>query len=168
MNRWSGLLVPLLLTSVALAVFGQTTTTVPAHTHDSEDIIDGSKNPELIPDVIAWRLWMLSVIAPDPAHPELAQHRQDVFLKTAGFDDNELDKAKQVLLQFKADYESLRQAHNDQVKAGTAGNIRPQRDSLAATTRDRLLAITVHGDDIKDFLKGEKAKMRIPRSEAQQ
>ena len=157
------LLLAMVLTGIATA---QQATTM--HTHNA-DIIDGSKTPELIPDVIAWRLWMLSVIAPDPDHPELAQHRQDVFLKKAGFDDTELDAARKVLAQFKQDYESAKAAHNDQVKSGAAlSQFRAQRDSLAATARDRLLSVTSQGDEIKKYLTDQKAHMRIPVEEAQQ
>ena len=157
-----------LLTGIALVTRVPAQTTM--HTHNA-DVIDGSKTPELIPDVIAWRLWMLSVIAPDLDHPELAQHRQDVFLKKAGFDDTELDQARKVLAQFKQDYEAMKQAHNQQVQSGinpSLADFRVRRDSLAASARDSLLSVTTQGDEIKKYLTDEKAHMRIPVEEAQQ
>ena len=74
-----------LLLCVALSVSAQTSN----HTH-APDMIDGAKNPELIPDLTAWRLWMLSVTEKDPDHPELDQQRQDAFLRAAGYEEYEL------------------------------------------------------------------------------
>jgi hypothetical protein len=54
---------PLLLLLCPLSLMAQGRTPITSHVHSTAPttIIDGAKTPNLIPDVAAWRLWLLAV-----------------------------------------------------------------------------------------------------------
>ena len=86
MLRWSA--VSLLLVCLTLTTFGQS----PTHEHipAPSDIIDGAKTPDLIPDVVAWRLWLLAATAGDSKYPDLASPRRTSFLRVAGIGPDDM------------------------------------------------------------------------------
>jgi hypothetical protein len=125
------------------------------HNHPQETI-DGAVHPELIPDSTAWRLWMLSVTAKDPQHPELAEQREEAFLAKAGFSEADRPQVKQALENFRTAYEKILQDQGNTLKA--------RRDLLVTETQVNLLALR---PKLKEFIQGEKVRMRVPRSEVQ-
>lgn len=162
------MIAPLLIGS--LAAYAQTSHNHPLATPTTNDpgIIDGAKSPELIPELTAWRLWLLAVSATDAQHPELDDQRQTAFLNAAGFRTTELYNCKQVLAHFRADYAQLIEDHNKLIEAGkTDGEFLARRDALVDAARISMLNRTVNGDRVIKFLVKEKVRMQIPRQEAQ-
>jgi hypothetical protein len=81
---------------------------------DPPAIIDGSKDPQLIPDVVAWRLWFVSVALPTGAS-EAAQARRRVQLKAAGLKGRDITAAASAVATFKTSYDHLIGAYNDSI-----------------------------------------------------
>jgi hypothetical protein len=68
MNRSFAIILVLVLSISTPTVCQETTE---PHQHSQQSVIDGSVNPELIPDLTAYRLYLLSVSrAPNPAAEE--------------------------------------------------------------------------------------------------
>jgi len=84
----------------------------------SADIIDGAKTPSLIPDITAWRLWLLAATAQNKSHPGWAVDRQHGILKTAGISDDDLIDADEAISHFRTDYRTLMDSYNKHVNAG--------------------------------------------------
>lgn len=151
---------------VGQTAFGQTMTH--EKTAASVGIIDGAKTPDLIPDLTAWRLWLLSVTAEDSGKPEVATDRRHAFLKQAGVVDDDMVIADEALAHFKADYASMMDRYNKQVNAGENPSVaafRAQRDALVQATQTSLsvqLAPSSAGK-LKNFIVGEKARMKVSK-----
>lgn len=135
---------------------------ISVHTHNNPDLIDGSKTPDAIPDSTAWRLWLLSVTAKDPKHPEFDQMRQDAYLITAGYDEDDLPILRQVLDDFRMAYDSMMQAHNLADATGqnpSPAALKVRRDSLVAEARASLLSGKPEtAERVKKFINGEKKR----------
>lgn len=158
-------LFPLILSVSALAQS-------PAHDHaDHADIIDGSKTPDAIPDVTAWRLWLLSVTAKDPKHPELDQVRQDSYLLGAGFEEEDLPLIRQVVNDFRMAYDSMVEDHNSATAAGlkpSLASLKARRNSMVSETRASLLSGKAEtAERVKKFIDGEKQHMKVSKTEVQ-
>jgi len=144
---------------------------VPVHVHDNPDLIDGSKTPDAIPDSAAWRLWLLSVTAKDPKHPESDQLRQDAYLRAAGWEEDDLPILREVLDDFKMAYDSMMQDHNMAEAAGqnpSLASLKARRDSLVAEARASLLSGKPEtAERVKKFINGEKKRMKVSKTEVQ-
>jgi len=68
----------LVLSVFALGTWAQTSTS--QHQHPNENVVDGAKNPELIPDSTAYRLWLVTVSLP-PNATEKERTFQQAHLK---------------------------------------------------------------------------------------
>lgn len=99
---------------------------VPMHMHSSiaGNFIDGSQHPELIPDSIAYRLF-LTVVAEPPNASEERKPRQKAFLRSAGLDDNDIQAAIPVLATFKVKYRDLIETYNQSVVTANARHVAP-------------------------------------------
>jgi hypothetical protein len=153
---------------VGQTAFGQTMTHEETAASVPVEIIDGAKTPDLIQDVTAWRLWLLSVTAEDSSKPEVATDRRHAFLKQAGVVDDDMVIADEVLAHFKADYASMMDRYNKQVNAGQNPSLeefRAQRDALVQATQTSLsgqLAPASAGR-LKNFIVGEKSRMKVAK-----
>lgn len=114
------------------------------HSNAANDMIDGAQHPELIPDVVAYRLFLLGISEP-PNTPEERKPRQLAFLKSAGLDDSDINEAIPVLARFKLDYKQLIDQYNQTVVEANAKHSSPdleglivRRDELVRSTRDAL------------------------------
>jgi hypothetical protein len=167
MKHW---ILCLLVFASSLSATAQTTNTVHNHT-TNEDIIDGSKTPELVPDSTAWRLWLLAVTATDPQHPELDQARQDAQLLSAGFEREDLPVMRQNLSTFKIAYDALVEDHNQAVTRGSSPSVvsfKAARDSLVKATQTRMLSIKVDAEArVRGFINQQKRHMRVSKTEVQ-
>jgi hypothetical protein len=113
-------------------------------THGSPSMIDGTKHPELIPDSVAYRLFLLTVAEPlDAAHEQKA--RQRAYLKMAGVADRELDRAFTILAAFKTKHDELVSEYNNTVDAANASGEAPdlqtfmsRQQKLVESTRNAL------------------------------
>jgi hypothetical protein len=112
------------------------------HATAAPDLIDGSKNPELIPDSTAYRLFFLGVSEmPSPSLAETT--RQRAHLTRAGLKENDLQAAAPVLASFKTQYAALIAQYNESadVKAGSQAGLAlflSKREALVQATRDEL------------------------------
>ena len=133
------------------------------HNHPAVAIIDGAKNPELIPDIVTYRLYLLTVAHMTPT-------LQEAQLKSAGLSPSEIPAAAKVLDDFKTQFDALRKAHNDAVVAAKAS--RPRPDSrLFAMQRDALVnsavgalggALTANGmQAFRSHVTAEKKRMKL-------
>ena len=98
----------LLIPTVALCMTAaaQLPPTTHAHSAPSVAMIDGSKNPELIPDSTAYRLFFVSVAdGTNPSEDEIARHR--AHLSRLGLKDVDEQSLAQVLKTFKTQYGDL-------------------------------------------------------------
>jgi hypothetical protein len=147
----------------------------PAHEHSAmaAPMIDGSKNPELIPDSTAYRLFFVSVAeSANPTPEETARHK--AHLSRTGLKDSDKASLTNVLKEFKAQYSDLIKNYNDaaqvallQGQAPDYGAFLRQRDALVQSTRDKLkLALTPEGmTGLDAFVQGEKHKMKIQQAQ---
>jgi hypothetical protein len=103
--------------------------------------IDGAKTPNLIPDLAAWRLWLLSVTAEDSKRPELSEARRQSFLRAAGIPAMEMHTAEEIFAQFPKDYAALVDGYNRRLSAGEnppISEFRAQRDALVQAVQNTL------------------------------
>jgi len=139
-----------------------------SHTATPVGIIDGAKTPNLIPDLTAWRLWMLSVTSEDNTRPELSEARRQAFLRMAGIPDIEIPIAEQALAQFRKDYGVLVDNYNKRLNAGenpSLSQFRAQRDALVQAIQNSLsgkLETTTVGK-LKTHIESQKARMKVAR-----
>jgi hypothetical protein len=144
---------------------------ISVHTHNNPDLIDGSKTPDAIPDSTAWRLWMLSVTAKDPKHPELDQLREDTYLLIAGYEEDDLPLVRQELDDFRMAYDSMLQDHNLAEATGHSPSLvslKARRDSMVAEARAGLLSgKSETAERVKKFINGEKKRMKVSKTEVQ-
>jgi len=144
---------------------------ISVHTHDNPDLIDGSKTPDAIPDSTAWRLWLLSVTAKDPKHPELDQVREDNYLLIAGYEEEDLPLVRQVVNDFRMAYDSMLEEHNAANAAGlnpSLKSLKARRDSMVSEARASLLSgKSETAERVKKFINGEKKRMKVSKTEVQ-
>jgi hypothetical protein len=134
----------------------------------SEDIIDGSKNPELIPDLSAYRLWLLAVSADVQDQPDRSANARQSHLRAAHILDADISEADTILLQFRSNYDQLLANYNQSVAAGEQPSL-----SLFVTQRDLLVQATVGAlqskmapasfSSLQAHIQAEKAHMKIAK-----
>jgi hypothetical protein len=109
-------------------------------------IIDGSVNPEKIPDVTAYRLWFIATgELPNPTEAKKARQLAHLH-RIQGFHEADADVLIRVLEDFKVRWGLMKDAYNAQVDAAVkAGKTLPDvkaflaaRDQLVNDTRARL------------------------------
>lgn len=132
-------------------------------------VIDGSLNPELIPDSTACRLFFLVAgTAPNPKAEEKA--RQLAHVDKIGLNTEDRELLIPILNAFKAQYADLIQHYNVSAEAlATAGQVPDvnaflvQRENLVQETRDKLLKVlTPEGVNLlNQHLQLEKRAMRL-------
>jgi hypothetical protein len=123
-------------------------------------LIEGSKYPELIPDLVAYRFVLLSLSLPD--HPNRTDLlKRDLRLKRLGLAPNDESTLKLVLEHFSMAYARWRSAFQ-----ATDG-------AVAISDRDEIVNAHVFliqeqlssaGESrFKQYVQGEKVKMYVPR-----
>jgi hypothetical protein len=148
---------------------------LPAHAqmqHDSTDIIDGSTNPELIPDHSAYRLYFLSVTQPPQAPISLAEQVQ-ARLKFAGLSVEDRKLAVPILSTFRTKYDSLIADYNqiaNKSRDGTdvdSATLFKRRKTLVGDTQFELQhALSQEGIKALDtFVQQEKRRMLVAGAE---
>lgn len=110
----------------------------------SENVIDGRKQPNLIPDPTAYRLWFLSVAGPEIPTAQ-QQARERAVLRTAGLPDSDVPYAAGVLADFKSQFDTLVKQYNEEAERADKNGSQPdlqtfryERDALVKYTRERL------------------------------
>lgn len=156
---------------LAVACLAQVSHSTASH-ESTPPVIDGAKTPSLIPDLTAWRLWLLAASAADQAHPDKATGRRHAFLKIAGILPDDLNVADSVLVQFRSDYEALVSRFNGQLDAHqnpSFAEFKAERDSLVEASRTSLLGSLAPASARQciNFVREEKARMKVAREEVQ-
>lgn len=137
------------------------------------DVIDGSKEPKLIPDVVAYRLWFVAVALP-PSATDAQQARQEAQLIAAGLKGQDIVQAANILATFKTSYDYLIGSYNDSVaeanKMGEAPDLQSflgQRDALVETTRNALNGtLSAAGmQALEKYVQSQKADMRVAKGD---
>lgn len=150
----------------ASAAVGQSTAT-----SQPPGLIDGSKNPELIPDSTAYRLFLLTVAVPLDASPAELK-RQYALLRWSGLDENDIQPAVEILSEFRSQYDQLVKQYNESAaeadKAGGAPDLQTflyQRDALVKYMCERLkLNLTATGMARLDaHVQQEKRGMKVAK-----
>jgi len=135
------------------------------------DMIDGAKYPELISDEIAYRLFFVTVAAPEGATKE-QKARQRAYLRSAGLKEEEIQSAFGVLATFKSQYDELVGRYNDSVQSANETDGEPdletfltQQDKLVVSTKWALEA-AISPQSVSQFeahLQHEKRNMKIAK-----
>jgi hypothetical protein len=139
------------------------------------EMIDGSVHPELIPDLTAYRLYLVAISEmPNPTDEQ--NKRQLAHLGKIGFGTSDLKSAITVFTDFKVQYTALIANYNASTEAalrvGATTDVKAflaQRDELVQVTRDKLKAlITPEGMARMDKqVQSEKKQMRVSAKEGQ-
>ncbi|HLH06892.1 MAG TPA: hypothetical protein VKW78_06630 [Terriglobales bacterium] len=123
----------------------QTVLLTPAktHNHATDDQIDGSMHPELIPNIAAYRLFFLAVgLTANPSAGEKTM--QSAQLQQLGFEGKDSEGFTRVLQTFRAKYNDLVNTYNAKVPAQATGfapdvdSFLSERDALVQNTLDEL------------------------------
>ena len=168
MHRFSMILV-LLAALIATAAVRPQVTKSPAHNHAMSQIIDGAVHPELIPDLTAYRLWLVAVSVP-PLPTENQSKRQLAQLATISLQDSDRDKLITILADFNTKYQAVIQRYNAEATVEMARGEKPdvasmrlQRDQLVRSAHDRIkVVLTSEGWSRLDaHIQNEKRRMKI-------
>ena len=141
-------------------------------------IIDGSKDPNQIPDLVAYRLYFITV-GELPGSSEVQQKRQRAFIsKVPGFSEDDPNALIRVLETFKVDFSAMVQDYNVKVDAANrTGSPLPDsqaflqgRDQLVQQTRDRLKQVLSPNGmaGLDAHVKAEKSRMTITAHTSQE
>ena|ERR1700722_5228880 len=142
----------------------------PVHSHPGlapTQEIDGSVNPEKIPDLTAYRLFFLVAgTTPNPKPEEQARQQAHVMKIGLSGQDNQL--LIPILNEFRAEYADLIQHYNGSAKAASASEqiadtkaFLALRDNLVQATRDKLTTLTPEGAvRLDQHVQTEKRRMK--------
>lgn len=160
---------PLFLALLSTPTLNAQQTPYPMGTQAPPNVIDGSKTPELIPDSVAYRLWLVAV-AEDPA--DAPSPRQQSHLRAAGLGDSDLLAASKILANFKTRYAQLIAEYNAAATANPNSNdglsgFLSDRGILVQNTRDELkAALTPKGMTSLDaHVQSEKTRMKVAKED---
>jgi len=156
---------------------------MPAHHHEAEKMIDGAVNPEKIPDVVAYRFYLLTIAKSPNVNAtdsnaaanetvRLASHRNMIGLQTSDL-QNLAIMADNFGYQYHHLISSYNQVATENWKKGERTDIRPlllQRDELVQSTVKLLKnSLTADGwSRLNAHVQGEKIHMKISAQEAGQ
>ena len=149
----------------------------PAHNHPGlapTQQIDGSVNPEKIPDLTAYRLFFLVAGTTPNSKPEDLARRQ-AHIRKIGLTEQDNQLLIPILNDFCAQYADLIQQYNASAKAlATRGQVADPkpfllvRDNLVQTTREKLKVLTPEGvSRLDQHVQREKRGMKsvLPASQ---
>ena len=135
----------------------------------------GALHPELIPDVIAYRLY-LSTISLGPNPTDTDRKRQRAQISQIGLQDKDSEALMIVLSEFRMKYDDYVQRYNQSAEAAAARNETAdingffrKLDGLVQSTRATLhLRLTPEGlTQFEAFVQAEKRKMKVNAEEEQ-
>ncbi len=141
----------------------------PQHQHVTPNLIDGAVHPELIPDSMAYRLYLVAVsTGQNPTEAE--QQRQRVHVTRTRLSDTDQQIFTTILSDFRTKYDALVAEYNDSAKAANARNqsadvhtLLTKLDDLVQSTRDTIsLRLSSHGAaKLHAFVVSEKKNMKM-------
>jgi hypothetical protein len=172
MRHMASVVVMLSLTLFSLGTSAQNSPAV--HQHAQANMTDGSVHPELIPDSVAWRLYLVAISESQTAMPN-DRARQHSYLRTAGLSNADILAAVPTLISFKTQYAALIDEYNQssEVLNNSSDGLQlflAKRDALVQSTRDALKAfVTPLGlGTLEAHVQKEKARMQVANTEARE
>lgn len=136
-------------------------------------VIDGAAHPELIPDLTAYRLYLVMVSRP-AAPTDNEVKRQNLQIAKVGLQDSDSKALVVVLTTFHSEYQSLVQAYNEEATEAWNHGEKPdaapfllRRDQLVESTLGKLKAtLTPNGWERLDaHVHNEKRRMKVNAKE---
>ena len=147
-------------------------TSPPQHQHAAANvtnIIDGAVHPELIPDPVAYRLYLVALsTGQNPTEAE--QKHQRAHLMKTGLGDTDQQAVISLLSEFRAKYDALLAEYNDSARAALARNemadVRSflrKLDDLVQSTRDTISVrlSSRSAAQLHSFVVSEKKNMKV-------
>ena len=131
-------------------------------------VIDGAVHPELIPDVTAYRMWLM-VVSRSPNSTNDQSKLQHLQLAGAGLQDADESTLVAILADFNVQYNALIQSYNAAATAAGSGGqpdvaaLTLQRDTLVQSTHDRI-KVALAADAwarVDALVQNEKRHMKI-------
>ncbi|PYU48650.1 MAG: hypothetical protein DMG48_19570 [Acidobacteria bacterium] len=167
MTRYLTAVVSVLMLAFAFGAWAQSSP--PQHQHVAPNLIDGAVHPELIPDSVAYRLYLVAVsTGQNPT--EAAQKRQRAHLMKTGVEDTDQRILVSILSDFRAKYDALVSEYNDAATAAAARNkttdvhtLLKKLDDLVQSTRDTIsVRLSSRGVvKIHSFVVSQKKNMKV-------
>jgi hypothetical protein len=153
------------LFSVLVFVLGAwAQTSPPAHHHPDIAVIDGEKNPELIPDATAFRLWLVSVSL-TPNASEQDRKFQEAHLASLHLTAPDHLALLPILTDFKTQYLNLIALFNEAAQKGVQDTklFQAQADDLVQSTRAAIARqlSAVGAANVEGHVQGEKKKITL-------
>ena len=154
---------------LSMFAFGAWAQTPPQHVHPNVTVVDGAKNPELIPDSTAYRVWLITVSLP-PNSTEKQRVFQQAHLRKLQLTSEDSLALLSVLEDFKTKYLSLIASYNESAKAALLHGSQSdqesflqQRDDLVSSTRDAIAQRLTHegAARIETHVQGEKSHIQL-------
>ncbi len=131
-------------------------------------VVDGAKNPELIPDSTAYRVWFVTVSLPPNAGEKERKFQQAHLSKLQLTSNLDYLQLLTILTGFKSKYLALIAQYNESAKAALPGiadqqSFLQQRDDLVSSTRAAIKAHLTSDSTIRidAHVQGEKARIQI-------
>jgi hypothetical protein len=134
-----------------------------------QNVIDGAVNPDLIPDSLAYRLYLVAVsTGSNPTEAE--QERQHAHLMKTGLNDADRQILVSVLSDFRAKYDALVNGYNELARAASARNqtgdvsvLLKELDDLVQSTRDTINGrlSSAGAARLHSFVLSEKKNMKV-------
>jgi len=151
------------------AISAQTPSDSPPHHQVVGTTIDGAEHPELVPDLTAYRLYLLTVS--EPSSPtDQQKNRQEARLKQIGMKEHDRLALISLLASFHDRYHALIDSYNKAATEAWAhqqrtdpGALKVDRDALVQSTHDAIKR-TLSEDGwtrLDTFVQGEKKHMKI-------
>jgi len=159
----------LILFVLALGTWAQESPPQHQHQHLNMTVVDGAKNPELIPDSTAYRLWLVTVSLPANAS-DTDRAIQEAHLKKVHLPSADHQQLLHVLTDFKSQYLDLIARYNEAAKnallhGGQADQaaFQIQREALVANARAAInVRLTQRGaSNIDAHIQDQKKRMKI-------
>jgi hypothetical protein len=139
------------------------------HQQQAPNVIDGSAHPELIPDSVAYRLYLVAVsTAQNPTEAEQARQRAQITRTGLVSIDQQL--FINILSDFRTKYDALVTEYNDGARAAAARNetadvhaLLRKIDDLVQSTRDAIgVRLSSKGaEKLYTFVVSEKKNMKM-------
>jgi hypothetical protein len=138
----------------------------PPHQHPATTVIDGALNPDLIPDSVAYRLYLFTV-SMKQGPTQVDQECQHAHLIRTGLSDADRQVFVSILSGFRTQYDALEATYNALATAnGTNANISTlltQLDDLVQSTRNTINAqlSSPGAARLNAFVLAEKKNMKV-------
>ena len=173
MKRWMISAIAVLSVSCTIGATQDTMPSSISHQHSQPEMIDGMIHPEFIPDLVAYRLYLMAVSrSSTPTQAEIKS--QADLLRVAHLKDQDKQALISILANFRERYLKLIHNFNEQAAEAEARGqiIDPstmfrERDALVQSTHDTVRSVLSPAGwiNLDAHVQNEKRMMKIPATE---